>query len=313
VSERAATPRTQVESLLLTRSLPNGKPISALGFGCSSLWAKRRFDPEDANAILVAAEASGINHFDTGPSYGEGESRLGRFLIGRDRSRYVISTKIGTHLAPNGSISRSFDLDRISASFENSLRRLGVSKVDILYLHGPTLRDLSDPLLRFLEEQKSSGYTDFIGINSFDVAVVEKSIHLPIDAVMLQYSIADLRFEQLIKRLYERNKFVIGATILGQSIFTPRTFWPTNAKALWYFLRAFKNGPTFPVKGFFLARRLRALGLNPHEAAVRFAVGHPMITSCLFGSSLSRHVLLNSAAAGMAMDQVTRAKLGASR
>ena len=61
------------------RSLPDGKRISALGFGCSSLWARPRFAEEDAAAILDTLWTEEVNHFDTGPSYGNGlgERRLG--------------------------------------------------------------------------------------------------------------------------------------------------------------------------------------------------------------------------------------------
>ncbi len=64
------------------KALPNGKPVSALGFGCSSIWAKPSFSEQAARTILEVAVESGINHFDTSPSYGsgEGERRLADFL-----------------------------------------------------------------------------------------------------------------------------------------------------------------------------------------------------------------------------------------
>lgn len=292
------------------RRLLNGKPISALGFGCSSLWAKPRFHADAAHEILLAADASGINHFDTSPSYGDGEVRLARFLKGRDLGRYVISTKVGTHQRTDHSLWRSFEIGDMKRSFDASLSRLGVDKVDVLYLHGPALENLSRPVLDFLLEQKAQGRASYIGINSFDPPVVQAALSLPLDAVMLQYSVADLRFERLIRQLHEQGKMVMAGTILGQSIFDAKTFIPTNLNSLWYFLRAFKNGPAFPFKGMALARKMRRLDMTPHEAALRFAVGHPLLTSCLFGTTRASHVVANTAAAAQPLKPEQRAMLG---
>ena len=69
------------------RALPNGKLISPLGFGCSSHWSKPNFPADEATAMLKAAFANSINHYDTAPSYADGEARLGMFLRGRDTTR----------------------------------------------------------------------------------------------------------------------------------------------------------------------------------------------------------------------------------
>lgn len=291
------------------RRLPDGKTISALGFGCSSLWAKPGFDPEQAQAILETAERCGINHFDTGPSYADGEPRLGRFLARRDPDRLVVSTKIGTHARDDGSHWRSFKVGDVRSSFERSLRRLGVERVDILYLHGPAIADLSDELLRYLEQLKASGRIGFSGVNSFDPPLVRALLDLPIDVVMLQYNLADLRFESLIPELHARGKVVVAGTILAQGIYALRGFLPTDAKKAWYLLRALKNDPLFALHGARLARRLRAESLDPHEAAVRFVAGHPLICSGMFGTSQAAHVAGNAAAARQPMEQALRRRL----
>lgn len=293
------------------RRLPDGKAISALGFGCSSLWAKRGFDPAQAQAILETAERCGINHFDTGPSYADGEPRLGRFLAQRDLDGVVISTKIGTHAREDGSRWRSFKVEDLRRSFERSLERLGVERVDILYLHGPTIADLDEELLRYLEELKTSGRIGYSGVNSFDLPVVRALLDLPIDVVMLQYNLADLRFENLIPELHRRGKIVMAGTIMAQGIYDLRGFLPTDAKKAWYLLRALKNDPLFALHGARLARRLRAEKLEPHDAAVRFVAGHPLIHSGLFGTTRSTNVEANTASARQPMDAALRARLGA--
>lgn len=83
-------------SPLPSGTLPNGTPVSKIGFGCSSLWARRTMPDAEAMSIIETAFAGGINHFDTSPSYGEGERRLGGLIGALERKDLVISTKVGT-------------------------------------------------------------------------------------------------------------------------------------------------------------------------------------------------------------------------
>jgi D-threo-aldose 1-dehydrogenase len=275
------------------RCLPNGKAISVLGFGCSSAWSKSSFPADRAAEMLKQAVAEGINHFDTAPSYAEGETRLGMFLKGRDPSSLVISTKVGTE---HGDHKRSFDSERMRASFENSLARLGVPSIDILYLHGPKVENLTPDVFNFFSTLKAEGRISYSGVNSFDPTVVAASILTPIDAIMLQYSIADRTFDSLIKQVVGSGKIVIAGTILGQSIFDLSKFIPRDRKSLWYLMRAIRNDPLFVFKGRRLSKRLTRLGLDPHEAAVRFAVSNLLITSNLFGTSNPRNLVANARA-----------------
>ncbi|MGB0972058.1 MAG: aldo/keto reductase [Mycobacterium sp.] len=277
------------------RALPNGKPISPLGFGCSSRWSKPSFPADAATAMLETAFANGINHYDTAPSYADGEARLGVFLRGRDASRLVISTKVGTEA---GDHHRSFDPERMRRSFDASLNRLGLDCVDILYLHGPTVADLSADVFAFFDTLKAEGRIEYCGVNSFDPLVVTRCVDAPVDAVMLQYSVSDRRFDRLIEQLANRGRVVIAGTILAQGIFDLKTFVPRDRASMWYLLRALKSDPLFPRRGLSIARRIKRTGLNPHEAAVRFAISNSRLTSCLFGTRDQAHLVANARLAG---------------
>lgn len=276
-----------------SRTLPNGKPISRLGFGCSSIWSKPHFDPQLAQDILTLAVNEGINYFDTAPSYAEGELRLGQFLRAGNRSDLVISTKVGT----SADQTRSFRPEDMQASFEASLQRLGVEKVDILYLHGPSQADLNPEVFAFFETLKRQGKITYSGVNSFDPDVVYACKDVQIDCVMLQYSVADARFDGIIEQLRGAGKVVIGGTILGQGVFNLSAFVPRDRKSLWYLLRALKNDPLFVWSGWRLRCRLARTGLPLHEAAVRFAVSNTSLVSCVFGSSRLENVRKNAVAA----------------
>ncbi len=94
----------------------------------------------------------GYRYFDTAPFYGFGlsERRLGDFLRNKQSSEYVLSTKVGRILNPDGSYHKDRDFyknalpfkpeydysyDGIMKSFDHSLQRLGLEKIDILYMH----------------------------------------------------------------------------------------------------------------------------------------------------------------------------------
>ncbi len=131
-----------------------GLDFTVLGFGTAPLGnLYRAISDDDAQAILDAAWAAGVRYYDTAPLYGLGlsETRLNRFLRGKDRDTYVLSTKIGRLLRATTPEKRDgfgkwFDVparnevydysyDGVMRSLEFSLERLGVNRVDILFAH----------------------------------------------------------------------------------------------------------------------------------------------------------------------------------
>jgi aryl-alcohol dehydrogenase-like predicted oxidoreductase len=275
------------------RILPNGKEISALGFGCSSIWSKANFPAAKAAKILEAAFANGINHFDTAPSYAEGEARLGKFLRDKDRDRLVISTKVGTEHTTH---ARSFDPERMFASFQGSLARLGIRSVDILYLHGPAVEDLTPAVFAFFADLKAKGLITYSGLNTPRKDVIAAVRDTPIDTVMIHYGVGHQQFAPDIDALSQARKIVMAGTILDQSIFKIGTFLPYTPTRLWYLLRGLKNDPFFPLKGYKLARKMATTGLDAHEAAIRFAPSNPNVTSGIFSTSSLQHVIQNAQA-----------------
>lgn len=127
--------------------------FTALGFGTAPLGNfLQKLEEKDCDDAIEAAWAVGMRHFDTAPLYGLGlsEGRLGRVLKGKPRTGYVLSTKVGRLLEPagpgesNGGIYvdvpplkfiYDYSYDAVMRSFESSLKRLGLDRVDILYVH----------------------------------------------------------------------------------------------------------------------------------------------------------------------------------
>lgn len=114
--------------------------VSELSFGASSLGGVfHEVDEDDAVEAVHAALAAGINYLDVAPAYGatRAERVLGKALRGVSRDRYILSTKVGKYTAPGSYGNDTFDYSaaRIRASISESMERIGVDYIDIVYLH----------------------------------------------------------------------------------------------------------------------------------------------------------------------------------
>ncbi|MDX8529427.1 aldo/keto reductase [Mesorhizobium sp. VK25A] len=162
-----------------------GITFTELGFGTAPLGnLYRAISDEDANATLEAAWATGCRYYDTAPLYGLGlsETRLNPFLRGRKRDDYVLSSKVGRimRVAPpdqRTGIGKFFDTpsrrevydysyDGVMRSFEASLERLGVDRIDILFVHDVDIfthgsKEASDARIA---EFMSSGYYGLLSL-----------------------------------------------------------------------------------------------------------------------------------------------------
>jgi D-threo-aldose 1-dehydrogenase len=128
--------------------------VTQLGMGGASLGDMREILPEaQATATVEAAHAAGIGYFDTSPWYGNGKSelRFGHVLRTKPRDSFVISTKVGrVHARPADPdayrhpgwvgglpFEPRFDYTRdgVLKSYEMSLARLGLNRVEALLIH----------------------------------------------------------------------------------------------------------------------------------------------------------------------------------
>ena len=192
------------ESRMMTRpaSRPIGRTglrISELGFGAAPLGnLYANISDEVAHAALVTALDAGVTYVDTAPYYGFGlsERRVGDVL--RKRSDVVVSTKVGRLLVPAVSLSTDrhgfvsdmpfaplfdYSYDGVMRSWEHSLHRLGLARIDILYVHdigrlthgerhSHTCHDLTaGGGLRALEELRADGQIRAFGVGVNEIEI----------------------------------------------------------------------------------------------------------------------------------------------
>ncbi|BDZ40299.1 aldo/keto reductase [Microbacterium suwonense] len=190
-------------------ALPGRLP--ALGYGAANVGNLfRALSDEEAWAVLEAAWDAGIRYFDTAPHYGLGlsERRLGAFLQTKSRDEFVVSTKAGRLLRPNpdhepggldtahdffvpDDLRREWDFSEtgIRASIAESQERLGLDRIDVLYLHDPERNDLDLALAQAypaLEKVRAEGLIGAIGVGSMATDALTRSVReADLDLIMV--------------------------------------------------------------------------------------------------------------------------------
>ena len=143
-----------IKSRKLDRHNNGGLKFTELGFGTAPLGnLYKSISDDEATKTLELAWKSGVRYYDTAPLYGLGlsETRLNRFLRGKPRDDYVISSKVGRILkvcspkdrdgigkwfeVPERNEHFDYSYDGVMRSIEFSLERLGLSRLDIIYAH----------------------------------------------------------------------------------------------------------------------------------------------------------------------------------
>jgi D-threo-aldose 1-dehydrogenase len=212
---------------MMFRNLPNNGPSTTpIGFGCAYIVSG--FDQRKSTRLIHAALDAGIRHFDVAPSYGLGtaEDALGIALAGR-RGKVTIASKAGLRrqnvssgimlaralVAPlrkrfsgfTGSVGRrlvqtprgQFGVAEIAQSLYETLGRLKTDSLDLFLLHEAKPEDLSDELLRFMEDVRKKGVARAIGVAS-DRSTCETIASVNCDFFdVFQYSWSALDYREL--------------------------------------------------------------------------------------------------------------------
>jgi D-threo-aldose 1-dehydrogenase len=178
-----------------------GLRVTELGLGCATLGGSRiGVAREAAEAIVDAAWAAGVRYVDTAPFYGVGQAEraVGDAMRDHPRDEWVLSTKVGRLLKPNPTgvfgdgrthplpfdPVYDYSYDGIMRSFEDSFQRLGLAKIDIVFVHDigryqhggahpGHMKILRESGYRALEELRGSG-----AVSAFGIGVNEREVLL---------------------------------------------------------------------------------------------------------------------------------------
>ena len=178
--------------------------VGTLGFGCAPLGnLYHSVSNDQATDIMQAAWSAGFRYFDTAPHYGQGlsERRVGDALRQHHGKDYILSSKVGRLLKPAGyaiqrhgfvspmpfDIHYDYSYDGIMRSFEDSLLRLGLDRIDILFMHdigadthGEANADLFPIAMsggyKAMDELRSQGLVKAIGLGVNEYQVCEEAL-----------------------------------------------------------------------------------------------------------------------------------------
>jgi D-threo-aldose 1-dehydrogenase len=194
-----------------------------LGFGGAPLGNLFAVIADEAASKLVRrAFERGIRYFDTAPHYGNGlsEHRMGAALRELPRASYVLSTKVGRLLVPDASAPRDqngyvdvlpfvqrwdYSLDGTLRSIDDSLQRLGLARIDYVFIHDvardahgdeqparfrEAMEGAVPALARLKAERVIAGFG--LGVNDWQVCV-DALAHADLDLLLLagRYTLLD--------------------------------------------------------------------------------------------------------------------------
>ena len=141
-----------------------GIAATRLGYGAMELRdSNTKWPIEDPHAeqVLNTVLDEGINYIDTADCYGRSEDFIGRFLS-RRRSEFTLATKCGC--IPNGKL---WTKENLQTGVERSLKRLQTDYIDVMQLHGASVREVEDgDLLDALEKMRDQGKVRWIGAST---------------------------------------------------------------------------------------------------------------------------------------------------
>ncbi len=287
--------------------------VPRVGFGAAQLGNLfRETSDDDAAQAVDAAWAGGIRYYDTAPHYGLGlsESRLGTALAGRPREETIVSTKVGRLLEPSPATANrtddegfavpatmrrvwDFSADGIRRSLDASLGRLGLDRVDIVYLHDPDDHwlEASTAGVAALINLREQGVIDAIGVGMNQSAMPAEFVRrFDIDLVMLagRYSLLDQSaLDDLLVVALERGVPIVAAGVYNSGLLSA----PSPAAGAAY------NYQPAPPELLDRARRLAAVcgahGIDLPTAAIQFPLRHPAVASVVVGARTADQVRVN--------------------
>jgi L-glyceraldehyde 3-phosphate reductase len=208
-------------------------PAVSLGlwqnFGHDRPWQRQR-------EICRRAFDLGVTHFDLannyGPPYGSAEENFGRMLatdLAPHRDELIISTKAGYDMwpGPYGDLgSRKY----LTASLDQSLRRMGLDYVDIFYSHRPDPDTPLEETMGALDAAVRAGKALYVGISSYssaktrEAAAILKELGTPLLIHQPSYSMINrwLERDHLLDTLDEVGAGCIAFSPLAQGLLTDR-------------------------------------------------------------------------------------------
>ena len=292
-----------------------GRAISVIGLGTWQLGADwGDIDENDALAVLDAAVASGVTFLDTADVYGDGRSEklIGQFLAGRPGADIMVATKMGRRVALDPDL---YTLDNFRAWTDRSLANLGVDTLDLVQLHCPPAPVYSreavyDALDTLVAEQRIAAYG--VSVETCDEALTAIARPGVASVQIILNAFRRKPLDQVLPAALAAGVGIIARVPLASGLLSGRytretVFAASDHRSYNRHGEAFDAGETFSGvdydTGVDAAREFAALvpaGATPAQAALRWIIQQPGVTTVIPGARNPEQARLNAAAADLA-------------
>jgi aryl-alcohol dehydrogenase-like predicted oxidoreductase len=274
-----------------------GTDVTILGYGAMELRGQPHgpaIDDEDAGRLLNAVLDGGIDLIDTSIDYGRSEELIGRYL-GHRRDEYFLASKCGCLLqTPSGArppFPHDYSPGNVRAGIEQSLRRLGTDRLDLVQVHtSPSRAQMeADDTVETLQSMRDEGKVRFIGMSGILPNLPDHIAMRVFDVFQIPYSAVQREHEELIT--------AAAATGAGTLIRGGAARGAPAEDKDW------SRGPLGLAEGEG-QRRWESSGVDDlldgmtrMEFVLRFTLSHPDLSSTIVGTSQIGHLQANLAVA----------------
>jgi aryl-alcohol dehydrogenase-like predicted oxidoreductase len=275
--------------------------LGTWAFGSPSIYGA--VDSGDANRAIRGALDAGINFFDTAPLYGTKEAdgiaeRVLGQALGADREKVTIATKFGRYHS-RVHTNELFDGTTVTWSVEQSLRRLGTDRLDVLFFHSPTHPDkIKDEVWTALDQLKRSGKVRFVGTSTGfiqDTGEMTKQWAKDgrIDVAQIAYSLTYREWEPILNELGALGVGIVARESLANGflagVFTRDTVFPEGSLNSRYSREEIieRGELADRYKTLLVRRDVSSLA----SAAMRWVISNPHVSTVLSGSRKLEEIL----------------------
>lgn len=280
--------------------------VTEMGLGTATMGGSRiKITRHQGEAIVQAAVDAGVRYVDTAPFYGVGaaEHRVGDVMRELPRDEWVLSTKVGRLLrpktdegpSPDGRLSPmpfkviyDYTYDGIMRSVEDSYQRLGLARIDILYVHdigvyqhgaelnAVYIKQLRESGYKALDELRRTKTVSAIGIGVNEKEVLMEAMGFgDWDAFLLagRYTLLEQGpLDDLIPMCQQRGTTLVIGGPLNSGILAGRDTW---------------NYDKAPPDVVARVKKLQAV-CDAHKvplpaAALQFPLAHPVVSAVIPG------------------------------
>ncbi len=256
-------------------------------------------------ALIHRSEELGVNLIDTAEAYGDGhsESLTGKALQGR-RDKWIIATKV----SPNQGLDRNTPDEaaarrRIIAACEGSLRRLQTEAIDLYQLHAIPPDWAMPTVMQTLADLRTAGKIRWYGISTNDRLAIEKLRAFgPIHLLQIGYNLLERSADALLHWCKAEKIGTLIRVPLAKGMLTGKYSGGAAATLDKTDIRYSRFQRPETVDGLqklpqlaFLANEQR----NLTQAALRFVLDHPGVSSVIAGAKNRQQVEQNTAAADL--------------